>query len=86
MTVTAKEQHPYNAEVDVISFTTQEIFKGSEINEVFVFQKKGHGKNNDGCQLFLKEGDQLLLYANYKSNYHFTMPCYRNSSCRPFTD
>lgn len=78
ITVTEKSQHELNPEVDIIKFSTQEIFKGEALDEVYVFQKKGHGQNNENCRLFLNEGDQLLLYANQKSNYHFTMPCYRN--------
>lgn len=78
VTVTSKKQHELNPDVDVINFATQEIFKGDALEEVFIFQKKGHGKNNNSCRLFLEEGDQLLLYANKKAAYHFTMSCYRN--------
>jgi hypothetical protein len=78
VTVTSKEQHPENPDVDVINFSTQEIFKGNQIEEVYVFQKKGFGKDNTNCRLYLKPGDQLLLYANKKPGFYFTMPCYRN--------
>ncbi len=78
VTVTSKEQHPQNEDVDVIQFTSQEIFKGNAIKEVFVFQEKGFGKDNSNCRLYLEPGDELLLYANAKPGYYFTMPCYRN--------
>lgn len=78
VTVISKEQHPQNADVDIITFTTQELFKGNAIEKVFLFQKKGFGKDNSNCRLYLKTGDQLILYANKKPGYYFTMPCYRN--------
>ncbi|WP_146126783.1 hypothetical protein [Nonlabens agnitus] len=76
--VLGKKSYPSDADIDVISISTQEIIKGSELSEFYIFQKKGNGKNNDQCKLYLKEGDQLLLYANQKGEYHYTMPCYRN--------
>jgi hypothetical protein len=77
VTVTSVEQHLKNHDVDVINFSTQEVFKGNKIKDVSIFQKKGFGKDNTNCRLYLKPGDQLLLYATKKPGFYFTMPCYR---------
>ncbi len=76
--ITSKKQHPDNPDVDVIEFKNEEVFKGNELKEIYVFQKKGFGKDNENCRLYLKEGDRVLIYANKKPGYYFTMPCYRN--------
>jgi hypothetical protein len=78
VTVTSVEQHLKNHDVDVINFSTQEIFKGNKIKDVSIFHKKGFGKDYTNRRLYLKPGDHLLLYATKKPAFYFTMPIYRN--------
>ncbi|AZQ42744.1 hypothetical protein [Nonlabens ponticola] len=78
VTITSKEVHEFNPDVDVLEFTVQELFKGKPRKQLLIFQKTGFGKNNDACRLYLEPGDELLLFANEKANYLYTIPCYRN--------
>lgn len=64
---------------DLIEFDTSIIFKGSESKSLFIQQEVGNSSDNSKCRLFLKPGDELIVFAQLVNGAIITTPCHRNS-------
>ena len=64
---------------DLIEFDTSIIFKGSDSKSLFIQQEVGNSSDNSKCRLFLKPGDELIIFAQLVDGAIITTPCHRNS-------
>lgn len=69
-------------DVDNASFEILESFRGPAITNINIAQATGNGKDNSTCKLYLRPGDELIIYAKTGDLGMYTTPCMRNSFVR----
>jgi hypothetical protein len=69
--------------IDNTTFEIIESFRGPAINNLNIAQSTGNGKDNASCRLYLRPGDELILYAKSSGELGmYTSPCMRNTFVR----
>lgn len=64
---------------DRVKFSTTSVFKGEASTPLFIKQAIGNSIDNSRCQLFVKPGDELIIFAQLVCGELVTTPCMRNS-------
>lgn len=64
---------------DKVSFTITQQFKGNTASSLFITQSVGNSSDNSRCRLFLKPGDEVIIFAQIIDGVLITTPCKRNS-------
>lgn len=67
-----------NADEDRVLFSTSRVFKGDEMSSLFIQQAVGSSLDNSGCRLYVKPGDELIIFAQLINGRLVTTPCKRN--------
>ena len=64
---------------DRAQFNITTTFKGQASSPLFIKQEIGNSNNNSNCRLFLKTGDEVIVFAQIINNELVTTSCKRNS-------
>jgi len=65
---------------DYVKYSTSQIFKGNNSNNtLFIKQEIGNSLDNSKCRLFVKPGDELIIFAQIINSELITTSCKRNS-------
>lgn len=65
--------------IDALTFDIIELFRGQSLNTMNIEQATGNGKDNATCRLYLRPGDELIIYAKSNERGIYTSPCMRNT-------
>lgn len=79
VTVTSVDSDYRIENEDLIEFDTAIVFKGLDSKSLFIRQEVGNSSDNSKCRLFLKPGDELIVFAQLVNGAIITTPCHRNS-------
>lgn len=79
VTVTSVDSDYRVENEDLIEFDTAIVFKGLDSKSLFIRQEVGNSSDNSKCRLFLKPGDELIVFAQLVNGAIITTPCHRNS-------
>lgn len=65
--------------IDTFTFNIIEQFRGNARTTMNIEQATGNGKDNTTCRLYLRPGDELIIYAKTNERGFYTSPCMRNT-------